>query len=47
MKHCQICGNFPVIKSGFCLKHHRIYFRKVKEFRKNFIKYMKIKENIN
>jgi hypothetical protein len=45
MKRCPICNKFPVIKgSGMCVRHHRIFVSKVREFKVNFIEFMKIKE---
>lgn len=45
MKKCKICGSWPVFTGdGFCKKHHVLYVKTEREFRANFIAFMKLKE---
>jgi len=45
MKKCKICNDWPVSKgSGLCMKHHKIWIKKRRELKKNFIEFMRLKE---
>jgi quinolinate synthase len=41
---CPICGKRNYRWKGFCNVHQKIFDSKVKEFRRNFIEFMKEKE---